>query len=203
MRNQAGFTLIELLVSLTLLGLLFVLLFGGLRFGSRAWERGTAVTEAGDSVRAVQNLLRSEIERTCPRRDTVATQTMPRVKFAGAATTLAFLAPAPVSAGGRTCVKLTLRQRRVGTRLRLTLSLGRNEAVLLDGVAGTELSYRTPEGAWQDDWTGETDLPALVRIRVTFPPGDARAWPELLVAPRISAEADCTYDPATKSCRGT
>lgn len=203
MRNQAGFTLIELLVSLTLLGLLFVLLFGGLRFGSRAWERGTAVTEAGDSVRTVQNLLRSEIERTCPRRDTIPTRMIPRVAFAGAATTLAFLAPAPASAGGRTCVKLTLRQRRDGARLRLTLSVGRNEAVLLDGVASAELSYRTPEGAWQDDWTGEADLPALVRIRVTFPPGDPRTWPELLVAPRISAEADCTYDPATKSCRGT
>ena len=37
-RSEAGFTLIELLVALTLLGLISVVLFGGLRFGTRAWE---------------------------------------------------------------------------------------------------------------------------------------------------------------------
>src|SRR6202012_4952851 len=67
MKAQSGFTLIELLVSLTLLGLLLVLLSGGLRFGTRAWEHSTAVADDGDSIRSVQNLLRREIERTCPR----------------------------------------------------------------------------------------------------------------------------------------
>ena len=65
-RRDAGFTLIELLISLTLLGLLLVLLFGGLRFGIRAWEHGTTTVEAIDTVRAVQDLLRSKIERACP-----------------------------------------------------------------------------------------------------------------------------------------
>ena len=37
-RDHNGFTLVELLVATTLLALLSVVLFGGLRFGARAWE---------------------------------------------------------------------------------------------------------------------------------------------------------------------
>ena len=37
--GEAGFTLLELLISMTLLGLLMLVVLGGLRFGARAWER--------------------------------------------------------------------------------------------------------------------------------------------------------------------
>ena len=39
-RGAPGFTLVELLVGLSLLGLISLLLFGGLRFGLRTWEAG-------------------------------------------------------------------------------------------------------------------------------------------------------------------
>ncbi len=35
-----GFTLVELLIAMTLVAMLSVLLFGGLRFGTRAADRG-------------------------------------------------------------------------------------------------------------------------------------------------------------------
>ena len=49
-RREEGFTLIELLVSMTLLGFVFVILFGGLRFGSRAWEKSDSETSATTRV---------------------------------------------------------------------------------------------------------------------------------------------------------
>ena len=205
MKTQSGFTLLELLVSMTLLGLLFVLLFGGLRFGMRAWEHGTTTTDAVDSVRSVQDLLRREIERACPRLSAAGPQDMPHVEFSGTPWQLNFLAPAPDAAGGQRCVPMTLAVQPDGRLQRLRLVLGVNpEATdLVNHAQSIEFSYLATDGVWRNDWRGQPDLPALVRLRVIFASGDARLWPELFMAPRISAEADCTYDVATKSCRGS
>ena len=203
MKSQAGFTLLEILVSMTLLAMLFVLLFGGLRFGMRAWERGTSSADAVDQVRVAQDLLRREIERSCPRRRAAAgPQDPPRVDFAGDTAGLAFLAPAPGAAGGAPCVPTSLSVAADGKLKQLVLDVNRSGTSLLHGVQGIALSYRAGDDIWRNDWNGETALPDLVRLRVTFPKGDNRVWPELFIAPRISAEADCTYDPTTKSCRG-
>jgi len=203
MRRDAGFTLIELLVSLTLLGLLFVLLLGGLRFGTRAWERGTSTAAAGDTVRSAQSLLRAEIERACPRRTAARPEQPPRVAFTGDAVELGFLAPAPVSNGGRSCVPVTLRVRSQGAFQRLVLGTGAAESDLVSRAGAIAFAYLPANGPWRDSWAGQAYLPVLVRLRVTFPLGDGRVWPELFIAPRISGEADCTYDPATKSCRNS
>ena len=203
MKSQAGFTLLELLISMTLLAMLFVLLFGGLRFGMRAWERGTSSADAVDQVRIVQDLMRRQIERSCPRhRAAAGPQDPPRVDFTGDAAGLAFLAPAPGAAGGVPCVATSLSVAADGRLKQLVLYINRTSTALLHGVQGIELSYRAGDGVWRGGWSGETALPMLVRLRVTFPKEDNRVWPELFIAPRISAEADCTYDPATKSCRG-
>ena len=55
---QRGFTLLELLVAITIFGLLSVMMYGGLSFGARAWQRaGQADTRQSD-VQLVQSLLR-------------------------------------------------------------------------------------------------------------------------------------------------
>ena len=41
--------------------------------------------------------------------------------------------------------------------------------------------------SWRDEWHEQKFLPDLVRLRVTFADGDEGAWPDLVVAPRISA----------------
>jgi general secretion pathway protein J len=204
MKSQTGFTLLELLVSLTLVGLLFVLLFGGLRFGMRAWERGSSTTDASDTIRTVQDLVRGEVEHACPRR-LAATAPPPApspLDFSGGAVRLRFLGPAPQAAGGRSCARLTLQVLPDGTLQRLVLKLGSNPGTdLLRHAQAIDFAYLAAGGAWRGGWSGQSALPALVRLRIAFPAGDARLWPELFLSPRISAEADCTYDAATKSCR--
>jgi hypothetical protein len=36
-----------------------------------------------------------------------------------------------------------------------------------------------------DNWDGLLGLAQLIRVRVSFAPGDRRRWPDLVVAPRL------------------
>lgn len=56
-----GFTLLELLISLTITAVIVTLVFGGLRIGVRAWEKGEADTEFQDRYRNVLSLLRKQL----------------------------------------------------------------------------------------------------------------------------------------------
>ena len=64
------------------------------------------------------------------------------------------------------------------------------QRILLENIAALEFSYYgDPERArnrdWRDDWE-ETDLPPdLIAVRIGFPDGDGRLWPELIAAPRL------------------
>ena len=57
------------------------------------------------------------------------------------------------------------------------------------------------EPFWHETWIDRPAPPALVRIRVKFPAGDRRVWPELIVAPRISTDANCVFDVVSQMCR--
>lgn len=65
-RNSAGFTLIELLVALSVLGVLMVLMFGGLRFAGRVWESGDASLRALAEVQTAAGFIRREISQAMP-----------------------------------------------------------------------------------------------------------------------------------------
>lgn len=65
-RNDGGFTLLELLAALTVLGVLMVLMFGGLRFGARVWERGEGDLRAMVEMQAVTSLIRRQVSQAMP-----------------------------------------------------------------------------------------------------------------------------------------
>ena len=67
-------------------------------------------------------------------------------------------------------------------------------ATLLDDVESIALGFYGPppdggEPAWSPDWPPAAGLPALIRLRVVFPPGDGRTWPDLVIAPRLRPAA--------------
>lgn len=198
--HSAGFTLVELLVATTLLALLSVVLFAGLRFGARAWEAGGESIERTGEVEAVQELLR----RTLSEAATVElTGAEPQVALAGAPDRVSFIAPLPrhVGLGGRGRYRLA---RDEAGHLLLAWEPHRPErglgdplsgepAIVLQGVAslaiayyGAERSGETP--AWHDGWESP-NLPKLIRIEVAFAEGDRRRWPELTIAPRLAHAA--------------
>ena len=57
--GERGFTLLELLISMSLLGLLMLGLFGGLRLGARVWEAGDQQSADRIRVEAVQRFIRT------------------------------------------------------------------------------------------------------------------------------------------------
>lgn len=200
--GDGGFTLIELLVVLVLLGLTSLAMIGALRFGLRAWDTGERRVEQMNRIQAVQGFLRQRIHQAVPatrpidRTETVTT-------FAGTADALRFTAllPAHLGVGGLYVFDLRLDQGADGRRLVLDWHLyrpadsepieaaGGGSSSLLDGVESIALGYygASRDGgdpSWHDDATALVGLPELVRLRVAFPAGDERSWPELVVAPK-------------------
>jgi general secretion pathway protein J len=64
--DEAGFTLLELLIATTVLGFLSLLLFGGLRFGTRVWEKSETSTTQTNKIRAAQLFLSDEVAHIYP-----------------------------------------------------------------------------------------------------------------------------------------
>jgi general secretion pathway protein J len=211
--RDAGFTLVELLVAMTVLGLLAVLLFGGLRFGARAWERVSDHSAGTEDVRLLQGFLRRAIGRASPSLDT-SDPTRPRIAFDGGASAITFLAPAPASLAGGGGMRIVLTKVASGdgfdlaVQVRPELDAGAAQTeTVVRGLAAVEFAYfgsrasgEAPE--WHAAWIGMTALPQLVRIRANFAPGDARIWPDLVIAPKVRADVTCTIDAMTHDCRG-
>jgi general secretion pathway protein J len=213
--GDGGFTLVELLVAIALLSLLSVILLSSVRFGLTAWERGAAHVDRVDRVQLVQSFLRHSIEDAYPL-FSIAGDGRGRVDFAGTPASLQMLSPVSraLGSGGRARLTLALSRGEAGFDLVVTVAHelapeGRGEIkkVLLSSVQSVNLSYFGRSGSeradgWRGRWMEEPRLPKLVRIEVSFPPGDTRSWPEFTVAPRIGADVGCVYDPLTKRCRG-
>ena len=91
--HNAGFTLVELLVATTLLALVSAALFGGLRFGARAWESAADRIERDGEIEAVQELLRRTLSEASDLAEAEADS------MVGAPDGLSFFAPLPRHAG--------------------------------------------------------------------------------------------------------
>ena len=208
-----GFTLVELLVGLTLMALVSVILFGGMRFGLRAWETGGGRAERAMGIEMVQSLLRRQLAQAkAPANDVAKSaqgqtppgqsapgQSMPALL--GRSDRVTFVAPAPAfdEAGGdfvfvlggsgdngHSSLVLAWTPVQPSTSPPGGMRGTGSTATLVDDVATIELAYygvSDPQrpAQWWDKWDGALGLPQLVRVRLTFPPGDARRWPDLIV----------------------
>jgi len=189
MRRQAGFTLLEVLVALVVFGFLMVGVMQGTRFGITAWRFQSDGSRRASELEAVDRTLRQLIAQAHP-----GTLDTPPA-FAGAAGGLVFRTLLPQSGGGLAARAVDAAigldaQRRMVLRWSVHSAGGRRgarEDVLLAGLDHIELAYWRPaEGGdaagWQRSWSGPV-LPALVRVRLAFPPGDRRHWPDIVAAP--------------------
>jgi general secretion pathway protein J len=199
---QRGFTLLELLVAITLLGVLMAALFGALRLGARVWETGEERLDAAARVQVVQDFLRRQLGQSVP---LTAIADQPRdsgaILFIGGSDRLRFVSLLPAHlGGGAQLLELALRQpashgEAVDLVLRMQpldltgdgpASPQPEERILIEGIDRLEIAYFGPERPdaeprWWHEWQNQSVLPALVRMRVGFPQGDGRRWPELIV----------------------
>ncbi len=211
LRAEAGFTLVELMVATTVVAFLSLLLFGGLRFGTRVWEKAETATSGENRVRSAQLLLANELSDIYPM-FVVNTPTDRYVQFDGAARRVTFMAPAKTMKGAMEWVTIAAQPQNgtlvVRIRAQAELAPGfttRPTQTVIAGLRTFDLAYYgvpAPDvpALWTTTWNHQKNLPTLIRIRATFEKGER--WPDLVVAPRIDVDEDCVFDQLTKTCQG-
>ncbi len=203
-RYQHGLTLVELLIALTLFALLSVMLFGGLRFGTRASEAGLARNERSAQLAAAAGFLRSQLADAQPLQKSEGGEGS--IAFEGEHDSVEFvtLPPAHLAVGGWHTLHLGLEPRGSDAALVMrwrVIVTGKDgpqasepgRAVLIEHLAGMELGYfgalsdeTTPQ--WHDQWRGAAQLPYLMRLRLTF--ADGHSVPEMIFALRPAGTPD-------------
>lgn len=183
--RHGGFTLLEILVVLVVLGLLMAALAGGIDFGLRSWQGQSRVIDRSADLQTSDDAIRRLVAQADPGLD------VPRADLDGDAHQLSFTTRLPDGAGGERAVHVALgvdaSHRLVLTwspapyARRLTPPPSARQEVLLNDVAGLDVSYEGPAG-WVQAWSGTT-LPTLVRLRLGFPAGSGRSWPDIIAAP--------------------
>ncbi len=191
---RPGFTLLEVLAALAVLGLLLAGLSQGLQFGLRAWDMQARDVAWRNDIEAADRSIRLLIRRVRP-----GAELRDRPAVVGGPQGCELITLLPPRAGDLPGpVMLTLQVDAAHRLLLRWLPMPHatwfgppprpEEAVLLDRVERVEFAYWKEQvgggGAWQRSW-GEPEPPALVRLRIVFPPGDARRWPDIVAAPRL------------------
>lgn len=189
--RQAGFTLLEILVALVVLGFLMVGLSQGVRFGLKAWDTESRLVSERADMDGVERALRDLVSEADPGEFNDPSA------FRGEERTMSFPTRLPMPVAGLptrdvdiglgvdASKRLVLRFSPHPHAERLVAATPPTEEVLLDGVDHIELSYlRWPAqgGGWVSTWGLQT-LPLAVRIKLVFPEGDPRHWPEIVAAP--------------------
>jgi general secretion pathway protein J len=186
--RRNGFTLLEVLVALAVFGLLLAGLTQGMHYGLRAWQSQVRLAGRSEDLDAVDRALRQMIAVMDPG------DSLDPPPFGGSRDRVNFVTALPDAAAVLpvrrveaallvdSTHRLVLRWRPWMHAARLRPVPPPAETELLRGVQGLELAFWRAGGGWVGTWRGQ-DLPALIRIRVLFLPGDPRHLPDIVAAP--------------------
>jgi general secretion pathway protein J len=200
--SKGGFTLLELVVALTLLGLVSGLALGLLKTGTLALDRGLRVSEDVGTVDAVQSVLRKGLASAYP-----LVREGEQI-FAGSdhSVTLWTVLPEALTDDGLAEVKIGLEAE--DAMASLVFQWRRpgepmwQKTTLLKGIEDVHFFYFGGQEGWQPTWIGRKRLPEAIRIVIRFSARDRRVWPGFIVAPKLTMDAACIFDVASKECSG-
>jgi general secretion pathway protein J len=186
--SQNGFTLIEMLISITLLSLLMITLFSGVRFINSNGGRVEAVIAEAERLDLVRDLLARQMAALLP---LAGGQAGGKMLFTGHSDRLAFPIARPPgqgpaglmlavfdieSAGGAS--RLLYREYPFRTGATIAVADQPSRTSLLARIDGAmSFSYQGPGAIWQQTWPEGTSLPRLVGL-------SAAGWPTLTARPR-------------------
>ena len=204
-RADRGFTLIELLVAMVILAITAVLVFDGLRLGTRSWALVDERADRTEQMRLVQAFIRAQLEQAQAFRyeeEAGAAQ----ISFSGESDALRWVAPFPAYVGQGGMYWFTLEKQVFNSRTMLIVryELYQPEGweryaeedepeivVLHEDIEEVEFAYKDSgeaggQGTWQESWTRSDKLPGLVRMRLRPRDASAPAWPDVVVSPKAA-----------------
>lgn len=178
MTGERGFTLLELLISMTILAVVATLIFGALRLGIRAWEKGEESIEYNQRTRIVLDIMKRQIASACVEKNTL---------FMGDGENLSFyslVSIVPENGFGKVFVKYSVKSGQKNKRLAVfetSAVLPGKKAVepddadfhslvpearqiLFEYSGKTGSNEQTP--SWRETWDSQIEkgFPAAVRI---------------------------------------
>ena len=193
-RGEGGFTLLEMLLAMTLLSLLLVALFGGLRFMGRGSERVETALEDSQRLDLLRDLLSRQTANLFPL--ATAGESGGKLLFTGRPDRLAFpilRLPGQGPAGLMLAVFDIVRSDGVNRLLYREYPFLEGAVVavadnptrstqLVESRAPMEFRYRGKSLEWQEQWSEPASLPQLIAF-------SHAPWPVLLARPHADGPA--------------
>lgn len=204
-RCSSGFTLIELLVAMLLMGLVAMVVFDGLRLGTRVVTAVDARVEISEQIRQLHRFLRMQLQQIHTFTNNKTKEETP-VLFSGNKTSMSFAAPMPEYSqkGGIYWFTIAFEQGEDVNKLVLDYKLAHmdkdsnfnkesgEKIVLYEGRDNIEFSYGRKnyrEYDWLQNWQDAGSLPTVIRLQIKTGDENVQNWPELIVHPRSKGGA--------------
>lgn len=196
MRSQVGFTLLELLIAMTLMGIVLVLLYSGLRLGMRSWDAGEQRVEDVNEIRLVEDFIRRQLRQSISvyRQD----ETQGRVVvFSGESQRITLVAPLlnHLGLGGLYLIQLQVVASDGMEQLQMRWRPYRpgddrddpsitEQTILLDDIVNVQWAYygspaNDQQPQWHAQWQDSSQRPVLVRLDLNI---HGTPWPSLVAA---------------------
>ncbi|MFO7553085.1 MAG: prepilin-type N-terminal cleavage/methylation domain-containing protein [Haliea sp.] len=213
-RFARGFTLLELTVSMTVLGMVLLLLFSALWFAVRSWDGTERQRDTAHSMALVQGLLAQQLRQARPLY-LADSQGQRRLAFIGEEASITYVAPLSRHDNALYINRLVLEHGPGGATLRLHYAPflpgvdafirrggeipGASSVALLTQVESLAIRYfGLPEyggmSSWLPQWHHPRLMPERILIHITTAGVEPRGWPDLLVCP--GGGAACLMPPA-------
>lgn len=203
-RGERGFTLLELVISITLIGIIVLIISGAMRLGFRSVDSGEKKIEYLERMRSTLSLINSQVQSEIPL--TFDEEGSRKYYFKGDRDSLSFPTTYSLTGGERGYVLAAYRVI-PGDRGKQILYLKESgigmsngtETKLLDvfDAISFEYFYKEPtaeQGNWVPQWTNETLMPDKIRVHFVEGAKDLaliipmRAKGSLTQAPSIKEE---------------
>lgn len=176
-KSNKGFTLLELMISITLIGIVMLIVFGAMRLGYRSIEKAERTMEFLERIRTSLSLIEAQLQSQIPL--TYEEDGERKVYFAGDKEFIQFSTNYSIWSGqmGYVRVAYNVEQDVHGKRALYatenTISVEDNrKTLLLDNLESVSFKYfyKDPtmeQGEWRDEWTEKSLLPEMVSINIS------------------------------------
>ena len=195
--HSKGFTLLELIIALTIVAVIVVIIFGALRIGIRAWEKGEKDVASRQRQRIVLDLVRRQLTSTSVSNVWGRDQQLASLK--GDGKSIAFVSRIPMTPGnsfGTVYVLYAVKQEKGGEKEHLvffekpvalpdkkTGAGNPDEGDFSELIAGMKsivfeyLKDRPDEktSLWQQSWDPAVDKGVPRAVRITLRENDEKA----------------------------